>query len=137
MVKRSIGSLILGLGLLLAALPVLAHHSFSAQYDSKQPVKLRGTVTKVEWMNPHAYFYLNVPEQGTGKLTNWAFEMGAPSGLQRQGWNRNTLHVGDEVIVEGSRAKDGSNLVNARNVFMAKTGQKLGTASSEGGEGER
>jgi hypothetical protein len=134
MMKRTFASL--GLGLMLAAAPLVAHHSFSAQYDSKKPVKLRGVVTKVEWMNPHAYFYLNVPEDN-GKLSNWAFEMGAPSGLQRQGWNRNTLHVGDEVIVEGSRAKDGSNLVNAKNVFLAKTGQRLGAASSEGGEGDR
>src|SRR6185295_2477955 len=134
MSKRTFVSL--ATGLIFAAMPLMAHHSFSAQYDSKKPVKLRGVVTKVEWMNPHAYFFLNVPEDN-GKIANWAFEMGAPSGLQRQGWNRNTLHVGDEVIVEGSRAKDGSNLVNAKNVFMAKTGQKLGAASSEGGEGDR
>ena len=116
-------------GALMVVAPMAAHHSFAAEYDSKKPVTLKGIVTKVEWMNPHVYFYLDVTDDN-GKTTNWALEMGAPSGLQRQGWTRNTLQVGDQVTVEASRARNGSNLANARNVF--KDGKKLGAASSEG-----
>jgi hypothetical protein len=121
---------ILALSVLLTATSALAHHSFSSEYDSKQPITLKGLVTKIEWQNPHAYFYVNVKDEATGALTNWALEMGAPSGLQKQGWTRNTLQVGDQVTVEGSRARNGTNLANARNVF--KDGKKLGAASSEG-----
>jgi hypothetical protein len=127
---RTIGSLIVPLGLLLATTtPLLAHHSFSSEYDAKQRITLKGRVTKVEWMNPHAYFYINVTDE-TGTVTNWAHEMGAPSGLQRQGWTRNTLQVGDEVTVQGTRARNGTPLANASAVF--KDGKKMGAASSEG-----
>jgi uncharacterized protein DUF6152 len=117
-------------GLVLTALPAIAHHSFAAEYDSKKPVTLKGTVTKVDWTNPHVYFYIDVTDD-SGKITNFALEMGPPNGLQRSGWTRNTMHVGDVVIVEGSLAKDGSNQANARSVIMASTGKKLGAASSE------
>ena len=80
-----------------------------------KPITLKGTVTKVEWMNPHARFYVDVKDDG-GKVTNWEFELGSPNGLMRQGWTRNSLKIGDVVQVSGSRAKDGSNLVNASNV---------------------
>jgi hypothetical protein len=113
----------------LAAVPLTAHHSFSSEYDATKPVTLEGLVTKVEWMNPHVYFYINVKD-ANGKVTNWALEMGAPSGLQRQGWTRNTLQVGDQVKVEGTLARNGTPLANARNVF--KNGKKMGAASSEG-----
>jgi hypothetical protein len=117
-------------GLVLAALPAMAHHSFAAEYDSKKPVTLKGTVTKVDWTNPHVYFYIDVTDD-SGKITNFALEMGPPNGLQRSGWTRNTMHVGDVVIVEGSLAKDGSSQANARSVVLASTGKKLGAASSE------
>ena len=117
---------------LFAVAPLAAHHSFSAEYDSKKPVELKGIVTKVEWMNPHVYFYVDVTDE-SGNVANWALEMGPPNGLERSGWTRNTMKVGDEVIVEGTMAKDGSRQANARSVTMASTGKKLGAASSEKG----
>jgi hypothetical protein len=117
-------------GVLLAVTPLAAHHSFSAEYDSKKSVTLKGIVTKVEWMNPHVYFYLDVTDDA-GNTANWSLEMGPPNGLERSGWTRNTMKVGDEVIVEGTLAKDGSKQANARSVTMASTGKKLGAASSE------
>ena len=117
-------------GLMMAAVPVLAHHSFSAEYDRNQPITLKGTVTKVEWMNPHARFYLDVKDEATGKVSNWEFELGSPNGLMRQGWTRNSLKEGDVVQVQGSRAKDGSNLVNAQNVSFENGKRVLGGASS-------
>lgn len=115
----------------MAGVPVLAHHSFAAEYDAKKPVTLKGTVTKVDWRNPHVYFFMDVEDEA-GKPTNWALEMGPPAGLQRAGWTKNTMKVGDEVTVEATRAKDGSNLANARSVTMSNTGEKLGAASSQG-----
>jgi hypothetical protein len=116
-------------GLIMAAAPMLAHHSFSAEYDRSKPVTLKGTVTKVEWMNPHARFYLDVKDDA-GKVVNWEFELGSPNGLMRQGWTRNSLKEGDVVTVNGSQAKDGTNLVNANNVAFENGKRVLGGASS-------
>jgi hypothetical protein len=115
----------------LVSAPVWAHHSFAAEYDSKQVVKLTGAVTKIDWANPHVYFYIDVKDD-SGKVTNWAFEMGAPAVLQRSGWKKSSMSIGDVVIVEGTKAKDGGTHGNARNVTLASTGQKLGAGSSEG-----
>src|SRR5216117_1204678 len=82
------------IALVASAMPVFAHHSFAAEFDAAKPVTLTGVVTKVEWMNPHTYFYVDVKDPQTGKVVNWACEMGSPNGLTRQGWTRNTLHVG-------------------------------------------
>ena len=121
----------LGVGLLLAAVPVVAHHSFAAEFDADKPFKLTGVVTKVEWQNPHTYFYLDVTDERTKKVTNWAFEMGSPNGLMRNGWTRNTLKIGDAVTVEGSLARDGKPYGNARTVVLDSTGKRLFAASSQ------
>ena len=116
----------------VTATPAIAHHSFAAEFDASQPVELKGTVSRIEWMNPHAYFYIDVKD-GSGKMTSWGLEMGSPNGLMRQGWTRNSMKIGDEVVVEGSRAKDGSNIANARSVVLGN-GEKLFAASSQNTE---
>jgi WD40 repeat protein len=118
------------MGLLLCGSPTIAHHSFAAEFDANAPVNLKGVVTKVEWMNPHARFALEVTA-ADGKVEIWDLELGSPNGLMRQGWSRNTLKVGDAVAVEGSRAKNGSLVANARSVVLASTGQRLFAASSQ------
>jgi Family of unknown function (DUF6152) len=127
---RKLTMFIAGLSLLAAAAPVHAHHSFAAEFDATKPVKMTGTVTKIEWTNPHVWFYVDIKDE-TGKVTNWGFELGSPNGLMRGGWTRNSMKVNEVVTVEGSAAKDGSNHVNARSVTLASTGQKLFAASSQ------
>ena len=121
-----------GLALLASMSGVMAHHSFSAEFDASKTFKFTGPVTKVEWMNPHTFFYIDVKDEKTGKVTNWAMEMGSPNGLMRNGWTRNTMKIGDVVTVEGSMAKDGSPTGNARTVVMTKTNQRLFAGSSQG-----
>ncbi len=115
---------------LAAALPAYAHHSFPAQYDADQPVTLTGTVTKVEWTNPHIFIYLDVPDERTGAVVTWALEMGAPNALLRLGWKRDSLQADDLVTVEGSLARDGSNLANATSIVMVATGKEVLSSTS-------
>ena len=127
---------IIVVGLVLAAGKTAAHHSFAAEFDATKPIKLSGVVTKIEWTNPHVWFYINVKDEKTGEVTNWGAEMGPPHGLQRQGWRRETLKIGERVSLEGSLAKNGSKRVNARRVTLASTGgrpgETLDAASSQG-----
>ena len=116
--------------LLTAAPPLAAHHSFSAQYDASKPVTLKGVVTKVEWTNPHARFYVQVRD-ANGGTTDWNLELASPNVLVRNGWSRKSLNVGDEVVVEGSLAKDGSHMANARLVQLSD-GRKVFAGSSGG-----
>ena len=113
-----------GVGLLLAAIPGWAHHSFAAEYDSNKPITVKGTVNKLAWVNPHAYVFVDVKDEH-GKVTTWAFESLSPNALAQQGWNRNSLKPGDQVTVEGYLAKDGKPLAdgsmhaNSRKITLA------------------
>jgi hypothetical protein len=111
-----------------AGAPLLAHHAFSAEFDSTRPVTLKGTVTKMEWINPHAWLHMDV-RTPDGKVVSWAVEGGAPNALLRRGWNRTSVPPGTEIVVEGYRAKDGSNRANGRDVTLAN-GTKLFLGSS-------
>jgi hypothetical protein len=127
--KKILG-VVAGVGMMLV--PAVAHHSFAAEYDSTKPMTATGEVTKVEWMNPHARFYVDVKDEG-GKTTNWEFELGSPNGLMRQGWTRNSLKPGDTISVEGYLAKDGSKLANARTVKLSDGRKVFAGSTTDGG----
>ncbi len=128
---KTLGVAIALAGLLASAVPVVAHHSFSAQYDVNKQVSLKGVVTRVEWTNPHARFYLDVKD-ATGAVTNWNLELASPNVLRRNGWTRTSLNQGDQVIVDGTAARDGSKVANARLITLADGRQISG--GSLGGE---
>lgn len=124
--------LLTGIAAAFAVAPAFAHHSFAAEYDSAKPITLKGEVTKVEWMNPHARFYVDVKDE-SGKVTNWEFELGSPNGLMRRGWTRNSLKPGDTITVDGYMAKDGAHLANARTVALADGRKVFAGAAEDGG----
>ena len=123
-------SVVAGAALLAAvsAVPVIAHHSFAAEFDAKRPVKLRGTVTKMEWINPHSWIHIDV-KTPDGKVEKWMVEGGAPNALLRRGWNRKSLLPGTEILVEGFQAKDGAMRANGRDITFPD-GKKLFVGSS-------
>ncbi|HXC59899.1 MAG TPA: DUF6152 family protein [Steroidobacteraceae bacterium] len=112
----------------------VAHHSFASEFDAAKKLKLTGTVTKVEWRNPHTYFYVDVKGED-GAIHNWAMELGSPNVLMRRGWTRDSLKIGDQVTVEGARARDNSYKANANSVVMGD-GKRLFNGSAEDNEGK-
>ena len=122
-------------GVLLAAAPLLAHHSFAAEYDAKKPIELKGVITKVDWMNPHVYFYIDVKDD-SGNTINWGCEAGAPGALSRRGFKKSDMKLGDTVVVDGYLAKDGSHLVDARRVTLPDGRIVAGASAGDGGPGE-
>ena len=118
-----------GIALALWTGSILAHHSFDAQYDRSQTMEMTGTVTRLEWLNPHARFYLDVDDD-QGNLINWNMELGSPNGLVRAGWTRHSLQIGDQVTVTASLAKDGSKMANARMIILADGKEVFGASSA-------
>jgi uncharacterized protein DUF6152 len=116
------------------ALPLFGHHSFSAQFDASKAIRLSGVLTKVEWGNPHIYFYLDVKDE-EGKVINWTFEGGSPTALSRRGFKRNDIKLGDTVVVDGYRARDGSRLVDAKRIALAN-GRIISGVSGDNGAPE-
>ncbi len=130
-IRNAASASILAILLLGAALPSEAHHSFAAEYDSGKPVRVTGVVTRIEWTNPHAYIFVDVTDKD-GKVTNWGFEMGPPHMLQRAGWKKNSLSIGEQVVIDGWEARNKTQYANARRVTRLSTGEVLGAASSGG-----
>ena len=129
MKNRTLVPVFTGLGLSLVASSGLTHHAFSAQFDAEKPITLIGTVTRIEWQNPHAWFYIDVEDE-SGNVSNWGMELASPNLLLRRGWTRSSMMVGDAVSVEGFQARDGSNTGNARVVTLTATGQSLSMGSN-------
>jgi len=131
---RKIFAIVVSLAaLLVAAIPVRAHHAFAAEFDAEKPVKFKGTVTRMEWINPHAWIHIDV-KGDDGKVTSWMIEAAAPNALLRRGWTKNSLPKGTEILVEGYQAKDGANRANG-SIITFTDGKKLFVGSSAGDPG--
>ncbi len=122
--RKTLAVWLSAIGLLCSAGTAAAHHGFAAEFDRSKTLKMTGTITKFEWTNPHAWFYIDVKNED-GTVTNWAFEMSSPNVLYRKGWTRTSLKPGDAVTVEAFRARDGSHNGNAQAITMTSTGEKL------------
>ena len=131
--RTKLALVVAGAGLLLAAVPVWAHHAFAAEFDAKRPVKLQGKVTKMEWINPHAWIHVDV-KNADGSVTNWMIEGGTPNTLLRRGFTKDSLQAGTEVVVDGYQAKDGSFRANGRDITLPD-GRKLFLGNAGQGEG--
>ena len=131
---RTTSTICAAAGLLLAVTPLLAHHSFAAEYDSTKPVTLQGKFIKMDWVNPHSWIHLSALNKETGKIETWAVETGPPNTLYRNGWRKDAIKEGEEIMVIGTLAKNGSNTVNARSV-KTPDGRTLLAGSSEGNTG--
>jgi hypothetical protein len=128
-------ALVFSFVLSLTTLPAHAHHSFAAEFDGSKPVRLVGTITRVEWTNPHSYFYVDVKD-ANGKVTNWSCEGAGPGALSRRGWKKGDLKLGDSIVVDGYRAKDGSNVIDARRVTFPDGRTVYGGSPGDGGPGD-
>lgn len=120
---------------LVAAAPVVAHHSFAATYDASKAVRLSGTLAKIEWTNPHSYFYLDVKEEN-GQIVQWAAESGGPGALSRRGFKRGDIKLGDTLVVDGYRARSGARLIDARRVTLPDGRIIYGGTPGDGGPGD-
>jgi len=133
-VRTKLLILFAGFGL-AAAIPLVAHHSFAAEFDGSKAVRLKGSLTKIQWTNPHSYFYIDVTDD-SGHVVNWGCEAGAPGALSRRGFKRGDIKLGDTIIVDGYLAKDGSNLIDARRVTLPDGRIVSGGSAGDGGPGD-
>jgi hypothetical protein len=121
---------------LISSLPILAHHSFAAEFDGSRAIRLRGVLTKVDWANPHSYFYIDVKDD-KGNVVNWGCEAGGPGALTRRGWKKGDLKLGDSIVVDGYAARDGSHLMDARRVTFPDGRSLNGGSPGDGGPGDK
>jgi hypothetical protein len=132
MSKTKLAGLLAAVAVLALAVPVWAHHSFAAEFDGNKPVRLQGVLTKIEWTNPHSYFYIDVSDD-KGNVVNWGCEGGGPGALSRRGFKRGDIKLGDKIVVDGYLAKDGSHLVDARRVTLPDGRSIVGGCEGDGG----
>ena len=122
--------------IIIAAMPIIAHHSFAAEFDASQALRVTGALTKIEWTNPHSYFYIDVKDEN-GNISKWSCEAGSPGALSRRGFKRGDIKLGDTIIVDGYRAKDGSRLMDARRVTLPDGRIVSGASAGDGGAGNQ